>query len=266
MTDQLDFGSALAAQLGRGFHSAESDGAGRGFRWSAGDAVFFLRNSRRPFLDVELTAPPYAPRRPIRATINSVLVDSFMAADLHELRARLIAPPLDADVLECHISVGSPASPADLGYSRSRRPLGLMFYRAALAGEAAGLPREFCVGDAALEALGRGFFPPEAGLPSFLRWTGERAAFAAADGAELTICLENVEPTRARHVEVLDGGEVAAVARLPRRLGACELRVPLHGAKPWRAITLVCEPWTPGGGDGRRLGVLFRGARVSRPR
>jgi len=136
MSEAIDFGSPTAAQLGQGFYPAETDDNGRSFRWSAGDAVFFLRNTYRPQLELAAVAHPRMPETPVVITVNDWLAARFTTRQITTMPMQFKLPKFSADVLEIRVSVARSTTPCELGDGDSRRPLGLLFFTAKLIGEA----------------------------------------------------------------------------------------------------------------------------------
>lgn len=265
ISDHLEFGDPAPSQLGTGFYEPETDETSGSFRWSSGACSFFLRNTNRPFLELRLAAHPQAPDLPFVLRVNGVAIDLFTPRELIDLPTRFALPPFSEDILTIGIEPAAVYTPDQLGVGGSRRPLGLLYYSAALTGDPDLCRSRISTTD---DQLARGFFPPETALGAGARWTGGRFSFVLPRaGNELRLGIQTVAATAGSALTVFDNGESCGRFTLPEKPGPHELRVPLAAPVLWHAVQVVCEKtWQPGERDRRRLGVLFRGASIRRRR
>jgi len=264
MLDRRDFGEPLHHQLGQGFYVAERDRRGQSFRWTTARGAFYLRNTHRPFLDIEMVTHPRMKPTWLRLLINGAEIDRLRSDRLGEPPLRFALPALADEVLCVELIVEKPCTPAQVGDGESRRPLGAQLFHARLSGNAPALSDRLRVGRNCETHLGHGFFPPEDGNAK-LRWTGERASFVIAGGRgeHLEVELWTPGAPRNQQVDISIDGRKRERIDLPARPGRRIACIPLGVARPWHLVTLDCQSlYAPGNGDTRLLGVMFAGARV----
>jgi len=264
MLDRRDFGEPLHHQLGQGFYVAERDRRGQSFRWTTAHGVFYLRNTRRPFLDIEMVTHPRMKPTWLRLLVNGLEIDRLRSDRLGEPPLRFALPASSDEVLCVESIVDEPCTPVQVGDGDSRRPLGAQLFYARLSGDAAALSDRVRVGKNCGMHLGHGFFAPEEGNAK-LRWTGERASFVIAGGRGELLEIELWTPgaPRNQQVDIFIDGQRRERVDMPARPGRRLARVPLGAPRPWRLVTLDCQSlYAPGNGDTRLLGVMFAGARV----
>ncbi len=267
MADRVVFGDRSTGQLGQGFYDVESMTDGRRFRWTAGRGTFFVRNSHRPFLDLEFYPHPRMPGGAITLRVNEETADMLRPDQVNTSPLRFVLPHFSEPVLQVDFEFDRPFTPLEIGDGPSRRTLGVMMVQAALTGNIDDLSDQIRVGRNCDRHVGRGFFPIEQTTSKPMRWTGDRASFAIAHGRGnyMEIELWTIGKLAEQRVSILVGGVERNSVVLPDRAGRTLVRAALGDRKPWHVVTLCCETsWAPGGDDTRRLGVLFAGARVVR--
>lgn len=265
LSAEIDFGAATERQIGPGFYQPERDSTGRRCRWTTGEAVFFLRNIAAPWLELEIAAHPALPATSLTISSGGQLIDVFSTTDMPSLRQRLALPPFSDEVLPVRLKLDNVATPADLGEGESRRPLGLLLFNATLCGNERALTDRSEPGGAGGDQLGRGFYGPEAELPSGQCWTSERASLVLrGPGRRLELTLGVIPAVAGRPMLVVANGFAVYEGRLPNKTGLQRVRIDLPLTQPWQAITLLFpQPWQPGGPDRRLLGALFAGAQLT---
>ena len=266
-TDALDLSSPECRQIGQGFYSVETGPDGKRYRWTTGNCTIFLHNSHRPFLDYELFFHPNTSSTKANLLINDQFIDQLNSRSATDGRLRFVMPYLEDEMLKIELVFDPPTTPEALGAGASRRPLGALVRRAALAGGADSISSTIKIGQNCGDHLGSGFYEPEASFRLPMRWTADRASFAVSGEENSLVEIELLIPSQLpeQQVHILVNGKECKEVALTKRSNHQIIRVPLGPPKSWHVVTLVSKYiWEPGGADTRQLGVLFAGARTIR--
>lgn len=171
-----------SGQLGWGWHDAERDEQGRGFRWSRGRAMLFLRGQNGPMLEVNALLHPEAPfiKGQIEVRGKSFSFDSH---DLWGLPLRLPVNCREEKAVPVELKLDKTWNPATSLEIFGHRKLGLLVYGATFAGDADSMTH-LVEADDPHGQLGRGWLAAETTPGKQARWTRESAnlLLRSADG------------------------------------------------------------------------------------